>query len=109
MIKSRIYYVSVYFQYVLPIHFILLKHSDTKHILLNISKSKGNRTMKFGQSIEYNMKSIFLENLMQIMVEKLKKSFLEKIKIEHIFGSTVCNFVQFVFTVCASRGLRKYI
>ena len=46
---------------------------------------------------------------MQIMVEKLKKSFLEKIKIEHIFGSTVCNFVQFVFTVCASRGLRKYI
>ena len=61
MIKSRIYYVSVYFQYVLPIHFILLKHSDSKHILLNISKSKGNRTMKFGQSIEYNMKSIFLE------------------------------------------------
>ena len=26
------------------------------HILSNISRSKGNQTMKFGQSIEYNMK-----------------------------------------------------
>ena len=31
------------------------------HILLNISKSKGNQTMRFGQLIEYNMKNIFLE------------------------------------------------
>ena len=45
----------------LPIHFILSKHSDIKHILLNISRSKVNWTIKFGQSKEYNMKSIFLE------------------------------------------------
>ena len=32
-----------------------------KHILSNISRSKGNKTMKFGQLIEYNMKNIFLE------------------------------------------------
>ena len=31
------------------------------HILPNISKSKGNQAMKFGQFIEYNMRHIFLE------------------------------------------------
>ena len=31
------------------------------HILPNISRSKGNQIMKFGQLIEYNMTSIFLE------------------------------------------------
>ena len=31
------------------------------HISPNISRSKGNQTMKFGQSIEYNMRIIFLE------------------------------------------------
>ena len=30
-------------------------------ILPNISRSKGNRTMKFSQLIEYNMRNIFLE------------------------------------------------
>ena len=33
----------------------------TIHILLNISRSKGNQTMKFGQLIEYNVRMIFLE------------------------------------------------
>ena len=31
------------------------------HILLNISRSKDNQTMKFGQLIECNMRNIFLE------------------------------------------------
>ena len=31
------------------------------HILLNILKSKGNQTMKFGQSIENSMRNTFLE------------------------------------------------
>ena len=31
-------------------------------ILLNISRSKGNRAMKFGQSIEYNARNIFFFN-----------------------------------------------
>ena len=31
------------------------------HILPNISRSKGNQTMTFGQLIECNMKNIFLE------------------------------------------------
>ena len=31
------------------------------HILTNISESKGNQTMKFGQLIECNMRNIFIE------------------------------------------------
>ena len=31
------------------------------HILPNISRSKGNQIMKFGQLIECNMRNIFLE------------------------------------------------
>ena len=33
----------------------------TIHILPNISRSKGNQTMKFGQLIEYNKRNIFLQ------------------------------------------------
>ena len=32
-------------------------------VLPNISRSKGNQTMKFGQLIEYNQRNIFLQNL----------------------------------------------
>ena len=35
----------------------------TMHILSNISRSKGNQTIKFGQLIECSMNSIFLEKL----------------------------------------------
>ena len=31
------------------------------HILRNISRSKGNQTMKFYQLIEYNMRNIFIK------------------------------------------------
>ena len=30
------------------------------HVLPNISRSKGNQTMKFGQLIEHNMRNIFI-------------------------------------------------
>ena len=33
------------------------------HILPNISQSKGNQTMKFGQLIEYKKRNIFLQKL----------------------------------------------
>ena len=33
----------------------------TKHIFLNISQSKGNQTIKFGQLIEYSNRNIFLQ------------------------------------------------
>ena len=31
------------------------------HVLPNISQSKGNQTIKFGQLIEYNKRNIFLQ------------------------------------------------
>ena len=37
------------------------KQTIAMHLLPNISRSTGNQTMKFGQSIEYNMRNIFLE------------------------------------------------
>ena len=37
-------------------------HTTTLHVLLNISKSKDNQTIKFDQLIECNMRNIFLEN-----------------------------------------------
>ena len=37
------------------------KQTSAIHILPNISRSKGNQTMKFGQLIERNMRKIFLE------------------------------------------------
>ena len=33
------------------------------HLLLNISWSKSNQTMKFGQLIDYNKRKIFLQKL----------------------------------------------
>ena len=40
-----------------------LQQTITIHILPNISQSKGNQTMKFGQLIEYNRRNIFLQKL----------------------------------------------
>ena len=37
------------------------KQTIAIHILPNMSRSKGNQTMKFGQLIEYKMRNIFLE------------------------------------------------
>ena len=33
----------------------------TIHILPDVSRSKGNQAMKFGQLIEYNVRNIFLQ------------------------------------------------
>ena len=41
------------------------------HIFTNISRSKGNQVMKFGQLREYIMRNSFLENHTQNIVEKL--------------------------------------
>ena len=40
------------------------------HILPNISQSKGNKTMKFGQLIEYNKGNIFLQKLFRKWVNE---------------------------------------
>ena len=44
---------------------------QARHILSDISKSKGNQSVKFGQLIAYNIRNIFLENHKQNVLEKL--------------------------------------
>ena len=41
------------------------------YIFSNISRSKGNQGIKFGQLIEYNIGTILLKNHTQNVVEKL--------------------------------------
>ena len=43
----------------------------TIHILPNISRNKGNQTMKFGQLIEQSISNIILKNHTQNVIEKL--------------------------------------
>ena len=52
------------------------------HILPNISRSKGNQTMKFGQLTECNMRNIFLEKpCTKCGGETSPRPFSEKLKI----------------------------
>ena len=58
------------------------KQTIAIHILSNISKSKSNRTMKFGQLIECNMRNIFLKNSFTKCVEEtIPKPFPKKSKL----------------------------
>ena len=68
------------------------------HILLNISKNKDNKTMKFSQLIEYNMRNIILEkSYTKCSGETSARSVSGKLKLsislnhisEHISGSEV--------------------
>ena len=50
------------------------------HMLANISRSKGNQTMKFGQLIECNMRNILLEKSYTKCSEKTSpRPFSEKL------------------------------
>ena len=51
-------------------------------MLLNISRSKDNQTMKFGQLIEYNMRNIFVEkSYSKYGGETIPKPFSKKSKL----------------------------
>ena len=47
------------------------QHLITMHILPNISRTKENQAMKFGQLIDYTVRNIFHKNHKQNVVEKL--------------------------------------
>ena len=58
------------------------KHSITTNILPNISGSKDNQTIKFGQLIEYSMKDICLEKSYTKCVRRtIPKPFSKKLKL----------------------------
>ena len=48
------------------------------NILPNISKSKDNQTMKFGQLIEYNMRTLLMKNHTKNVVEKVSSDLFLK-------------------------------
>ena len=58
------------------------KQTIVIHILPNISKSKGNQTIKFGQLIECNTRNIFLEkSYTKCGEESSSRPFSEKLKL----------------------------
>ena len=84
------------------------KQIITIHILPDISRSKDNQTMKFGQLLESNMRNIFLkksytkcggETSPRLISQKSKFSISlnQQSKVLHI-----------VFIVCPSLGLPNY-
>ena len=67
----------------------------------NISRSKGNQTIKFGQLIDHDMRNIFLEiSYTKCGEEAGPRPFPEKLKFS-------ISFIQFVYTVCQAKGYRN--
>ena len=61
--------------------------------------------MKFGLLIEYKMRSIFLErSYTKCRADLLRDPFLKKSK-----SSISLDFKPFIFIICLSQGLTKYI
>ena len=66
--------------------------------------------MKFGQLIKQKVRNIFLEkSCTKRGVEAGPRLFYKIFKIEYIYWSTVWNVIKFVFIVCPSQYLPKYI
>ena len=58
------------------------KQTTATYILSNISRGKGNQTVKFSQLIEYNMRSIFLgKSYTKCGGENISRSFSKKSKL----------------------------
>ena len=60
------------------------KQTIATHILTNISRSRDNQAMKFGQLMEYNMRKVFREKSYKTALEILLPD----------------PFIQLVFIVC---------
>ena len=63
------------------------KQAIAIHMFPNISRSKCNQTIKFGQLIEYNIRNIFLEKSYTKCGGKLFPDSFLKLIIEYIAGS----------------------
>ena len=65
--------------------------------------------MKFVQLIKYNMRNIFLEkSYTKSGGETSPRPFPEKNKIEHISGSIVKSFMQFILLYAELRDIEIY-
>ena len=62
------------------------KQTIVVHILTNMSRRKGDQTMKIGQLIEYYMRNIFLEkSCTKCGRETIPRPFSKKIKLSRSF------------------------
>ena len=79
------------------------------HVLANISRSKGNQTMKFGQLIECNMRNIFLKKSYTTYDgETSPRPFPEKLKLS-IFLDQEPKVLYSLFLLYAKfRAIEKY-
>ena len=67
------------------------------YILPNISRTKGNHTIKIDQLIYYSMRNIFFWKIIhKTGWRRLSQTLLKYIKIRRISGSTVWNLIKFV-------------
>ena len=70
--------------------------------MLNISRSKGNQTMKFGQLLEYNMRNSFCWKILpKIRWRIYSQTYFYKIEIENISGS-MAKVLYSSFLLCAN-------
>ena len=66
----------------------------------NISRSKDNQTIEFGQLIEYNMRNIFLKDRTQNVADKLfSESSLKYENLAYLWINSL-SFIKLVFIVC---------
>ena len=79
------------------------KQTIVIHMMPNISRRKRDHTSKFDQLIEYNMRNIFLEK------SYTKCGGETNAKLDHISGSIVPSFMQFVFIVCQVDGYQNIL
>ena len=56
------------------------KQIFTMHILPNLSRSRGNQALKFGQLIEYSMRNIFLKKKTHIHIHLSFKMLLNQVR-----------------------------
>ena len=77
--------------------------------MTNISRSKSNQAIKFGQLIEYNLRNIFLEtSYTKCGTETIPRPFLEKSKLS-ISVDQYFKVLYILFLLFAKLGLSKVI
>ena len=74
--------------------------------MTNISRNKGNQTIKLVQLIEYNMRNIFVEKFYKKRDgQTIPRLFYKKIKFDYISGSMDQSFIQFVLLYANLRAI----
>ena len=80
------------------------KQTIAIHKLPNISISKGNQTMKFGQLIQYNMRNIFVEkSYTKYAGETILRPLPKKSKLS-IYLDQQCKVLKIVFLLYVNLG-----